>query len=241
MTVALAWPPPSHIVWNPSRPPVASSWFSRVVMMRTPLAPRGCPMAMAPPRGLNFVMSGTNSRAHMSAIDANASLHSMASKSSVLKPVRANSLRVTGLGADSVTTGSSASTAKCRSLARTGRPSRSAVSRLAISMAAAPSVICDELPAVMSGAVSGSQLWAGGDPRDGGADRPAAAARVRCQWRVRHRLDAARDRDVVDARHDARRYEMDRLLRRPALAVDGGGRHPPREARRDPGVARDVG
>ena len=31
-----------------------------------------------------------------------------------------------------------------------------------MSMAAAPSVVCDELPAVMSGAVSGSQFWAGG-------------------------------------------------------------------------------
>ena len=31
-------------------------------------------------------------------------------------------------------------------------------------MAAAPSVIWDEFPAVMSGAVSGSQLWAGGSP-----------------------------------------------------------------------------
>ena len=31
-----------------------------------------------------------------------------------------------------------------------------------MSMAAAPSVVCDELPAVMSGAVSGSQCWAGG-------------------------------------------------------------------------------
>ena len=29
-------------------------------------------------------------------------------------------------------------------------------------MAAAPSVVCDALPAVMSGAVSGSQFWAGG-------------------------------------------------------------------------------
>ena len=78
-------------------------------------------------------------------------------------------------------------------------------------------------------------------PHEVGAERTAAAARVRCQRRVRHRLDAARDRDVVDARHDAGRHEMDRLLRRPALTVDGGGRHPPRETRRDPGVARDVG
>ena len=33
-----------------------------------------------------------------------------------------------------------------------------------MSIAAAPSVVCDELPAVMSGAVSGSQCWAAGSP-----------------------------------------------------------------------------
>ena len=56
---------------------------------------------------------------------------------------------------------SSAATAKWAKRARTGRPSSSATARSAISMAAAPSVVCDELPAVMEGAVSGSQLWAG--------------------------------------------------------------------------------
>ncbi len=57
---------------------------------------------------------------------------------------------------------SSAATAKWAKRARTGRPSDSATARSAMSMAAAPSVVCDELPAVMSGAVSGSQLCAGG-------------------------------------------------------------------------------
>ena len=56
---------------------------------------------------------------------------------------------------------SSAATAKWAKRARMGSPSRSATERSAMSMAAAPSVICEEFPAVMSGAVSGSQVWAG--------------------------------------------------------------------------------
>ena len=51
-----------------------------------------------------------------------------------------------------------------RSRARIGRPSRSAVALSATIIADAPSVICDELPAVMSGAVSGSHDWAGDRP-----------------------------------------------------------------------------
>ena len=57
---------------------------------------------------------------------------------------------------------SSAATAKAWKRARMGSPSFSATDRSAISMAAAPSVICEEFPAVMSGAVSGSNDCAGG-------------------------------------------------------------------------------
>src|SRR3984957_10962088 len=49
MMVALAMPPPSHIVCSPYRPPRCSSAFTSVVMMRAPLAPSGWPIAMAPP------------------------------------------------------------------------------------------------------------------------------------------------------------------------------------------------
>ena len=97
----------------------------------------------------------------MRAMAAKASLHSMASNSSIFMPERSSSFSVTGTGADSTMAASSAATAKWAKRARMGRPSRSATERSAISMAAAPSVVCDELPAVMSGAVSGSQLWAG--------------------------------------------------------------------------------
>ena len=98
----------------------------------------------------------------MRAIEANASLHSTASKSSTDMPERSRSLRVAGTGADSTMAASSPATAKWAKRARIGNPRCSATDRSAMSMAAAPSVICDELPAVMSGAVSGSQLCAGG-------------------------------------------------------------------------------
>ncbi len=69
-----------------------------------------------------------------------------------------------GTGADSTTAASSAATVAWAKRPRMGRPRRSATDRSAMSMAAAPSVIWEEFPAVMSGAVSGSQFWAGGSP-----------------------------------------------------------------------------
>jgi alkanesulfonate monooxygenase SsuD/methylene tetrahydromethanopterin reductase-like flavin-dependent oxidoreductase (luciferase family) len=49
MMVALAMPPPAHIVCSPYRPPRCSRALTSVVMMRAPLAPSGWPIAMAPP------------------------------------------------------------------------------------------------------------------------------------------------------------------------------------------------
>ena len=164
------------MVWKPKRPPVVSRWLSIVVIRRTPLAPRGWPIAMAPPRGLYFAGSGRNSLAHMSAMAANASLHSMASNSSIFMPVRSSSLRVTGFGADSTSTGSSASTAKCTKRARIGRPSRSAVARSAISIADAPSLIGDEFPAVMSGAGCSSDSQTAGNSASCSSDVPRRIA-----------------------------------------------------------------
>jgi hypothetical protein len=39
--VALAWPPPSHMVCRPYRVPVARMWCTSVVMIRAPLPPSG--------------------------------------------------------------------------------------------------------------------------------------------------------------------------------------------------------
>ena len=41
MIVTLAWPPPSHMVCRPYRPPVRSSSLSNVVIKRVPVAPIG--------------------------------------------------------------------------------------------------------------------------------------------------------------------------------------------------------
>ncbi len=53
-------------------------------------------------------------------------------------------------------------------------------------------------------------------------------------------LDTAADDDVVDARGDQRCGEVDRLLGRAALAVDGGRGGLDRQAGLEPGVAADV-
>ncbi len=55
-----------------------------------------------------------------------------------------------------------------------------------------------------------------------------------------HVLDAAADRHVVDAARDQRGGEVDRLLRRPALAVDRRRRRLDRESGLKPRVPADV-
>ena len=60
------------------------------------------------------------------------------------------------------------------------------------------------------------------------------------EGQVAHVLDARADDDVVDAGGDQRGAEVDGLLRRAALAVDGGRGGLDRQALLQPGVARDV-
>ena len=72
------------------------------------------------------------------------------------------------------------------------------------------------------------------------AEGALAALGVRGHRRARHRFDTACDGEVVVAGLDAGGHEVHRLLGRSALAVDGGRRHLPREARSDPRVAGDV-
>src|ERR1700733_1404501 len=51
--VALAMPPPSHIVCRPKRAPDRIIWWVRVVISLAPDAPIGCPSAIAPPLTLS--------------------------------------------------------------------------------------------------------------------------------------------------------------------------------------------
>ena len=73
-----------------------------------------------------------------------------------------------------------------------------------------------------------------------GGRAPEVAAGRGAERDPRHRLDAAAERDVDDARLHERRREVGRLLRRAALAVDGAARDLEREPGAQPRVAGDV-
>src|SRR5205085_716292 len=71
-----------------------------------PVAPTGWPSAIAPPLGLTRAMSGFTSRSQASTTDANASLISIVSKSSIPSPVRSIMRRVASIGPVSIRAGS---------------------------------------------------------------------------------------------------------------------------------------
>ena len=81
--VALAWPPPSHMVCRPYLAPVARMWCTSVVMIRAPLPPRGWPRAIAPPFGFSRAGSAPVSASHARGTGAKASLTSKTPMSSI--------------------------------------------------------------------------------------------------------------------------------------------------------------
>src|SRR5436189_40339 len=89
MIVTLAWPPPSHMVTRPRRPPVRSNVWSSVVSRRAPVAPSGWPSAIAPPHAFTRARSAPVSRCQARTTEANASLISTRSMSSRVSPARA--------------------------------------------------------------------------------------------------------------------------------------------------------
>ena len=98
-----------------------------------------------------------------------------------VRPALASTLWVTGMTAVSMNSGSSASTAVVCTRARGRRPSWAARSSLAISRAAAPSVSCDDVPAVIDHSICGNRASIalvdegrpqGGEPLEGGGAQP---------------------------------------------------------------------
>ncbi len=75
---------------------------------------------------------------------------------------------------------------------------------------------------------------------EGRWERPGAATRVGGEGHPAHDLGAAGDDEVVVVGRHPCGGEVDGLLGRPALAVDGRGRHGLREPGRDPPVAGEV-
>ena len=104
---------------------------------------------MAPPLTLVRSSGMPSSFAHANTTGANASFTSNRSMSSALRPLFCNAFAVDGIGPVSMVTGSTPASAKVWKRARGFMLSFAAISSVMISIAAAPSVICDEFPAVM--------------------------------------------------------------------------------------------
>src|SRR5207248_7588798 len=83
-TVAIPMPPPTHSVARPYLPPVRCSSSISVPRIIPPVAPSGCPIAIAPPLTLTFDMSRPMSLTNRSTTAANASLISTRSRSSTV-------------------------------------------------------------------------------------------------------------------------------------------------------------
>src|SRR6476661_5117186 len=96
--VALAMPPPSHIVKSPCCCPSRRNRWTRVVANLAPEAPSGCPSATAPPDGFTHSASAPVSASHAKTTGTNASLTSKVSISPMPSPARSKAFAVAGIG-----------------------------------------------------------------------------------------------------------------------------------------------
>ena len=136
-------------------PPVASSPPSIFAISPAPVAPSGCPCAIAPPHGLTLSISGFSSFAQDSTTDANASLISIQSISPIETPAFLSASCAAGITPVSCRIGSEPTATRARNRAFGLSPSALAASALAIRTADAPSDIWLELAAVMTPLPSG--------------------------------------------------------------------------------------
>ena len=116
--------------------------------MRAPVAPIGCPSAMAPPFTFTFDVSQPICRLTAIACEANASLISIRSRSFGSQPARARHRLDAGTGPMPMYFGSTPAEAKLLMRAIGFRPSSLAFFALVTSTMAAPSLMPEALPAV---------------------------------------------------------------------------------------------
>src|SRR5262245_16174526 len=145
---ACPWPTPTQSVASPYFPPRRLSSWSSVTTSRAPLIPRGCPSAIAPPLTFTFSGSRPSSRITTRLCEAKASFSSTRSRSETSIPARSSSFRTAGTGPIPITRGSTPATALPTKAPSGSTPSAWARSSLAITRAAAPSLMPLELPAV---------------------------------------------------------------------------------------------
>ena len=116
--------------------------------IRTPLAPSGCPIAMAPPFTFTFSISKPSSCIQAILCDAKASFNSIRSRSATVIFARCNAFSVAGTGPMPIIEGSTPLTAMLHTVAMGINPYFSTAALLASNMADAPSFIPLLLPAV---------------------------------------------------------------------------------------------
>ena len=122
-----------------------------MVTSRAPLAPKGCPRAIAPPLGFTCVASSgiPNSRSTASACDANASFNSTTSNCPSDNPAFARTLRVAAVGPMPIIRGATPAAAAATTRALGVKPCRFSAASEASSNAQAPSFTPEAFPAVI--------------------------------------------------------------------------------------------
>ncbi|VEU39694.1 unnamed protein product [Pseudo-nitzschia multistriata] len=148
-TAAAPIPVPMHIDTTPNRSLRRCNSFSKVAICRAPVHPSGCPRAMAPPLGLTFAGSMFKISMHQLACEAKASLISQTSMSFTIRLHCFNTAGMATAGPIPITRGGTPLTAYPLQIPRMVRPRFSASALVMTKTAAAPSVVCDEFPAVV--------------------------------------------------------------------------------------------
>src|SRR3954470_23031581 len=149
MASAIPIPPLTQSVARPREAPRRSNSWSSVTTSRAPVQPIGCPSAMAPPLTFRRSAGIGASSSTASTCTANASFSSMRSKSSMPRPMRSRNFAIAGTGPMPIRRGSTPALAQPRIFASGRRPRARAASADASTSAAPPSVMPDEVPAVM--------------------------------------------------------------------------------------------
>ena len=120
-----------------------------VAVSFAPVHPSGWPSAMAPPFTIDLLRDrGRRARITASACTAKASFSSITSMSSSLRPASASALGIATTGPMPMISGGTPPAAKLTKRAIGFRPSSRALRSDITSAAAAPSLVCEELPAV---------------------------------------------------------------------------------------------
>src|SRR5688572_1005897 len=148
MIIAIPWPPPIHADATPYFFCRRRNSSSNVSRSRAPLAPSGCPIAMAPPLTFTLSRSRPSSFSQARYCGAKASLISIRSRSANFRLARPSALRIAGAGPMPINVGSTPTVAHDTMRPSGFSPLSFTAFAPAITRAAAPSTMPLALPAV---------------------------------------------------------------------------------------------